>query len=252
VSEATHLEKMLAEKANTGRSLIQVDPQDIARLLGVLASQREARERAEASVRVREAAYEELARAQEMTAEGVRNTRARAERAEADNAARARIGALMSNVLFNMKQEAGEGRGLTEHTRETMASLQHQWDTLGDHPGRRAAGGVARAAEGAGGATAIPRNGRGVGVHAYRSARRCTRAEDAYHPRPHPRAHHGSLPRARGRARRRRTEGDGVRRLLCRIFGHTWLWFRYGDPELCPSGVEPWTCSVCGHRKGSA
>jgi len=43
-----------------------------------------------------------------------------------------------------------------------------------------------------------------------------------------------------------------MRRLFCCIFGHTWLWFRYGDPVLCPPGVEPWTCRVCGHRKGSA
>jgi hypothetical protein len=47
MSEPTPLEKMLAEKANTGRSLVELDPQHIAEVLGMLSSERKARGMAE-------------------------------------------------------------------------------------------------------------------------------------------------------------------------------------------------------------
>jgi chromosome segregation ATPase len=41
-----------------------------------------------------------------------------------------RIGAMMSNACFNLKQEAGEGRALSIETRTSLAQCQAAWDAL--------------------------------------------------------------------------------------------------------------------------
>lgn len=38
---------------------------------------------------------------------------------------------------------------------------------------------------------------------------------------------------------------DRLRRAVCYVFGCCWAWYEYGDPVLCPSGVEPWRCVLC-------